>query len=259
MNSLVLEDGQTAQFYEPNASGVALVNKTIRQIKEIKVDNKITKLILGDEIEIKIGDDVHIEINERVVRYKINHIIKSVTDGVYILKEFIENESKYFLTPMYGGVQYTWYYNGFFTNAYQSIIHPGKWKYDGNNVLYLVYRFSPSPEYLKLENTIMNHPQFLYKYDKIGTEDRFVVYIMNIPEEFRKDVIRLNKGKYKYFSKELKDKIKKFHQLKPDSTISQVLDNNPELRKKMEVELGCEIPKHLSLRSKPNLVHETYG
>ena len=258
MNSLILENGQKAGFFEPNATGVVLVNESIRQIKEIKIGNTIKSLIFGDEKSIIIGDKVSIDINNRKVIYNVNYIIKTVTEGAYLLKEFKDNESKFFLTPIYGGLTFNWFYNSYFINAYQSIKHTSDWKYNKDKIIYLMYRFSPHQEFLDFENNIMLHKDFLCKYDKIGEEDRFVVYLMSLEEKFFKDIKLLNKGKYKQLSDILKERIVRFHQLKKDSYMYKVLYDDDSLRTEMESELNCLIPKNLSLRTKPNLIYEHY-
>ena len=259
-NSLILENGQMAFFKDITAQRITLYNKNIRQIKEIKdSENNIIKLVFNEEKRIKLGDNISIELDNRKIKYIVNFIKKTVVKDVYTLHEFIDNYSKFFLTPIYGGNKFSWKYPTFMINTYLNISKNDKWTFDRNrNVLYLVYRFSPNDIFCKLENKIFENPDFLKKYDVIDNDDRFVIYIMNIPKKYRKDVSLFKKGKYKYLSEDLKKKIMHFHELHKDSHMANVLHDSDILRSKMEYDLGCDIPEQLSLYSKPNLKKEIW-
>jgi len=257
MNSLILENGQKAVFKDFTASRLLLHNKDIRQIKEIKHNNKIVSLQFNEEIEIALGNKITVEINDRELVYNINYIRKHPLNNIYILNEFLDNDSKFFITPILNGTGFYWGYTGYMINTYLDIEHDEKWQFDDeNSVIYLLYRFSPSDTFLKIEERIISNKNFLTKYDNLNGDDRFVTYIMKAPDRFMKDIKRFKRGKYKHFSKELKNNIIKFHGLHKDSYISNVLKDSPSLRKEMESELGCSIPKKLSLKTKPTLNNE---
>lgn len=195
--------------------------------------NYITTIIVNDKFTIKLGDDWEIE----GIKYKVN-LIRRDSDYFYCVQERATKTSQ-FIMPLLGDTYERYDFKNTFYNAYIS----EDYKY-----MYMVYKFSPTTEYLELESKLIKHPMFVELYDP---DPNTVVVKLKIPEAFHKDVIKIMKGRYSDISPTMKSKICIFHSFNVRSKTFRMLHRDADLRKEMSQDFGFEIPANIELMSKP--------
>lgn len=98
---------------------------------------------------------------------------------------------------------------------------------DGNHPeigrkIYLLYNYQMSVEYVKFERKMELMPTFTTDYDY--SDERQVMYVLDIPDEHKNDFSLFVEGRYKEFSENLKLKILKFWDIKgTDNALYNVL------------------------------------
>lgn len=217
---------------------------TNAQVQEVLVDNKIIGLTVGN-FTIKIGENFSHNLDTIPSSYQVNYIDKF--DGnyknCYYLRSYIQNKSSVYLTPIIAKAKGEVSYNGNLINTYL-LENPER--------IALLYRFSTSEGYSKLEESLLRNPC----YDKIiSSVPGFDLFIMKVPEKFIRDVIVFQNSKYSTISKELKERIVKFHNLTTKDRTHQVMYRSDDLRIKMEKDLCCSL-QGIELDGKLNLENE---
>ena len=121
--------------------------------------------------------------------------------------------------------------------------------------IYLKYRFINSEKFLQLEDKLRGHSQFVRAYDP---DKNFVVYVFKLQDRYKDYISKILEGKYSQISDYYKKIILRFHKASTRSTIGFILYKDSLYRKKLEKELGTEIPDDIDLMSKGLLEEELW-
>ena len=201
----------------------------------IKYDDNyyIEKIIIQDNFILSIGDEVNIG----DIKYTIN-IIRKEKEYFYFIQERITKTSQ-FILPLLGGSYEYYNFNNSFYNSYLSPDY---------KEIYLVFKFSNTGDYIKMEGELSQRPDFI---EIIDPSPDIVVMKFSLPSVFYSDIYKIMKGRYSKINPTVKSKICTFHKFGVNSKTYKLLYKNIELRKEMEKEYGCFIPENVDLMSKP--------
>lgn len=208
----------------------------------IKYDDKnyIDTIIINDSFIIKVGKEIEVD----GFKYMVN-LIRKENNYYYCIQERATKTSQ-FVMPILGG-SYSYYdFKNTFYNAYISADY---------QFLYLMYKFSPSEEYLELEGKLTVHALF---EELIDPNPNTVVFKFKIPNEYYPDIKKIMKGKYSDITPTLKSKICIFHGFGVTTKTFRMLHRDVTLRQEMSVEYGFNIPEDIELMSKPVIDKEIY-
>lgn len=209
------------------------------------VDNYITSVIVNDKFRIKVGEEYEVEGN----KYKVNLIRKD--DGYFYCIQERATKASQFIMPLLSVNDGTTYQHYDFKNTFYNCYISENYRY-----IYLVYKFSPTAEYLELESKLIKHSMFIELTDP---DPNTVIVKFKLPEEFHKDVVKIMKGKYSEISPTMKSKICIFHSFNVKSKTYRMLHRDVELRKEMSLEFEYEIPIDIELMTKPELNKEIWS
>lgn len=201
----------------------------------IKYDeqNFIQAIMINDKFKIKLGDEYEIQ----GIKYKVNIITKS-DNHFYCIQERATKTSQ-FILPL---LEFTYHYYDFKNSFYNSYIS------SDYKALYIVYKFTPTSEYIELEGRLTKHPMFV---ELIDPDPNTVVVKFNLPQEFIRDIKKIMKGKYSDINPTLKSKICIFHNFGVKTKTFRMLHRDVKLREEMSKEYGFNIPEDVDLMSKP--------
>ena len=215
----------------------------------------ISKIQINDENGYSLGDTTHFTIEQSGIKYDTYYKINKIqlnNDKNFQINEFDLNETSLFIIPLVLGHNYV-IKSKSFVNGY--VRHYNYDSYIGDQ-LYIIYRYLPFDSYGGMTRYIQKNPNFTdYVKDK---DERFDIFIMQIPEQFKNDVKLLIKGKFSKITEAAKHSILDFHHFNNRSQIYQVLYKSELLRKEKSAFLGCHIPEELELRTIPNILNEKW-
>jgi len=122
----------------------------------------------------------------------------------------------------------------------------------------ILYKFSGKEGFTKWEDVLTSHSLFA------GHEDygEYVLYKFNTTDELNGAVKLFEEGKYSEYSLKHKEAVVSFLRRSGVSnyeTVEKVLRRDEELRKQMEADLSCTIPKGNELSSPPSLGEEVFS
>lgn len=212
---------------------------------------EIVSIKIGD-MQIKIGDKFQHFYTEIPSLYTVNKIMKGATQNNYkngyTILSYSRNKTTSYFLPCLNAEDSTFFdTNGYLINAYI-----GK----DLSKLYLVYRFSTTKFYGKIEQRIVKHPLFISTITSIKDFD---VFIYSIPSEHREDVKLFLDGKYSQLSDLLKIKIKNFYKLPEKSFVWKVLTKHKSLVESMEKKFGVtKVFDRIDLDEKPKMEEEIW-
>lgn len=215
-------------------------------IKEINSNS----IIINNKTTVSLKDKIEVNMNDYPTYYIVNYINKY--NNHYLLKEFNFLIQNYFLLPSICNPQIT--LNPYFVNSYKFINHED-WK-DNDDLLYLVYRFTPSEYFNNIDAELTKESNFIQKIK----DNRFNIYIFKIPTKFMYYIDYYINNKVNLIDEFYKKKILKYFKSIPynkeveltiNNSIFKLLTNESLLRKEMEKELGVKIPKEIQLIEKP--------
>ena len=119
-----------------------------------------------------------------------------------------------------------------------------------NDNLHFHYRYSTDIQFKETQRTITENEYFI----KETEVDAFhTVYEAEIPTEYLIDFRKIIDGQYSKISSAYRNKIVKFHSLKTNKYLYQVLYRSKILLDKMEKDLDVKIPEEVDLMSKIDL------
>lgn len=121
--------------------------------------------------------------------------------------------------------------------------------------IYLKYKFINSEKFLKLEDKLRGHSQFVRAYDP---DKNFVVYVFKLQDRYKDYISKILEGKYSQISDYYKKIILRFHKASPRSVLGMILYKDSMYKKKLEKELGTRIPDDIDLMSKSKLEEELW-
>ena len=110
----------------------------------------------------------------------------------------------------------------------------------------LVYRWDNGSLYSKFKEALKQFRNFI-KLDDINNE--FSIFTFDVPKKYLKDYQNFLDGKYSKFSDEYKQRVLNFNDSNKQSSLGQILYQDPKRRKRMERELGIELNKDSELLS----------
>lgn len=247
-------DEQHYVIYQPLNGKDLGVKTNFIDVYENYFNDEISEVYNEDgEILLGIGDELTIHLPVGGGLYKTKYPIKSILpdhDQKYRYIASVEKNNKtntYFLPCL--SQNYVFFgANSYMINSYIS---------SDLKLLLIRYRFSPSDDYIKLEEELKAHSNY---YDYVDIDGFSVMYRFKIPEQFRKDAEYFLEGDYSKLSGTLKNRIKIFHygnkQIKPG--YMDVIHKSDRLRERLEYGLGVSISKEAELESKPDLKQEVW-
>lgn len=212
---------------------------------------EITSVKIGS-MELKVGDKFQHNYPEIPGLYVISKIMKGATQNNYrcsytILSYSRNKATSYILPCLNKGDSSFFDVNGYLINAYIG---------EDLKKLYLIYRFSTTTFYGKLESRLISHPLFI---TTIPSTKDFDVFVFSIPPEHTDDIKLFLKGKYSKLSDSLKIKIKVFYKLPENSFIWKVLVKHKSLVDSMEERLGVShVLNGVDLDEKPKMEEEIW-
>jgi len=201
----------------------------------------ITTVLIEDKYRIKLGDVIDVD----GITYTVNKIRQS-SNTFFCVQEKATKTSQ-FIMPVLGEDYAHFDFENSFYNSYLS---------DDYHSIYLVYKFTNSEKYLKLEEKLQTHPYF---EEIIDPNPELVVIKLGINPMFWKDIEKVMKGKYTEISTTLKAKICIFHGFSTKSKVYRMLYRDKTLREEMSQEYGFEIGEEYELMSKPILEEELWS
>ena len=219
----------TNLIYTPvNALTVRISGGTSSLIPHM-TDDKIVSLESKDGIIISTG--LVAEFSKFM--YKINHIKKVIQKDTlfYDLSTAKRTKSSTFIVPMLGGERRLFLWNKLFMNAFVGIE-------DKKDCIVLLYKFSMDSLFLKFEKALQKFRSFS---EKIDVDPYHVLFIFNIPKEYKKNYNKLKKGKYSEMDDDYKFQILEFHGFDMSSQVAHVLWKSEKRREAMETKLNAEI------------------
>lgn len=212
--------------------------------------------------ELRVDDEIFIDINSPFkqfvfqlwedgpkITYNVKAIIK-VDTGKYLLHTHDRTVSSYFLTPMLGYNKDWFEWSRFFINTYfVKLSHSTKLGYPGytNGTEYVIgvlLRFIPVKDFKQFEHKLTKHPMFLFHYDM---DYQTSLLIFKPYPKYNNDMGLVAESKYSKLSAGLKAEILRFHNFPTDGEMAQVLDRSDKRQKKLELELGGNIPDNVDL------------
>lgn len=202
--------------------------------------NYIHTIIINDKFKVKLSDEYEIQ----GIKYKVN-LIRKDENYFYCIQERATKTSQ-FILPLLG---FTYNYYDFKNSFYNSYIS------SDYKTLYIVYKFTPTSEYIELEGRLTKHSMFI---ELIDPDPNTVVVKFKLPEEFTKDIKKIMKGKYSDISPTLKSKICIFHNFGVKTKTFRMLHRDVGLREEMSKEYGYAIPEDVDLMSAPVLEKEVF-
>lgn len=229
-----VKDNIYVQLDKGNLRGFTLFTNSENIVLRRGDHGEITTIIIEDLYRIKIKDVVEIQ----GIRYTVNKIRQGNEKYFYIIQERATKTSQFIMPILGHNYEYYDFRDNFFNSYLSSDYHS----------IYLVYKFSPSEEYLQLEEKLQAHSNFL---EMLDPDPNTVVFKFSLDERYWRDIDYIMKGKYSRISSTLKSKICIFHKFGTTSKTYKVLYRDKTLREEISKEYGFEIPSNIDLMSKP--------
>lgn len=184
-------------------------------------------------------------------KYKISEIKKSTSIQGYELYTFRKiTTTSNFIFPLLGGNRLNWRWNLEFTNAFIG----DEENHDGTEIS-LLYRFAGTKNFSDFEGGLTDHPTFMESYDP----DKFhTLYKFKLPTEYVNDIKLIMAGKYSQISAKAKARIIEFHNSSRMKPIGQVLYRCEQRRKKIENDIGENLPESAELLDMFTIENEIY-
>jgi len=210
-------------------------------------ENHISCISIEGKYDIKVGDKFSIEIGAVSSVYEIKYMIVEKGQKSILMFSSVPNKTTTFLLPLLGITKNQLKFDYYFVNAFlnKELDH-----------LYLLYRFTGTRIYKDFEQTMWTNPLCV---KHVESDKYHVIYIFKIPERFEEDVEHFKNGHYSKFSKTLRQRIMKFYGSADASMVMQVVNQDKELKTKLEEHLNLNLPDASELASKPDLELEIYN
>ena len=199
----------------------------------------------GNVLSIKEHEKIAVNINGVAHNYNIARIHK-ISDNSFLIQNSIPTKTKHFILPVLGSFKEDYYYNTLLINCYLSKSH---------NSLYLEYRFISGVMFNLLDKFLREHDQLIRV---INPDYSTIIYEMEIPSHYLKDVKLFIEGKYSQFSDRMKKRILTFHKYTQNGETYKILYKDTSRRKQLEFDYGVEISADSELFDIPTLEDEYY-
>jgi hypothetical protein len=162
-------------------------------------------------------------------------------------KEKSYNLSTTFILPMLSR-PWVWYGNKLINFYLGDVNRP---EYDRH--ILVLFEYSDDDDFIKLEQNLRNHPQYIEDYDP---NSETVMFVFSIPDEFNDDYNLFKKGKYSHFSTKLK------HAILGSQTSGinfEILTRSKARKERLESHLEVKIDPSAELYSAPDNSKEVFG
>jgi hypothetical protein len=242
------------KIYQTSKSKLIFDIRNAREIRLYKDDeqyNFIHTVSNGKILTIEYAD-LKIAINEDFTIDEESYNITEINENkeFYILYVSKINKITLFSLPMFFDTRDVASTSNLI-NVYYGDSNSGN-----NHNLYFHYRYNSEPRFKETERILTKDDYFVNETDV----DRFhTVYQAKIPTKWIFDFDKIIDGKYSKISNKFKLKIIKFHSLKSDKYLYQVINRDKKLLDKMELDLNVKIPDEIDLMSKINLTSVNYS
>jgi len=232
-----------------------LIAKDSRSFTIVGNVSDTVPVVLGGEIICLQLKDRNITLHENVEvnkkPYKVNKIQSEVVNGklLYNCNTARLTKSSLFLLPMLGGTRRLYMWDKLFVNAF---INSDQYK----DSICLLYRFSGDTIFLKFEQALKKFRTFKDTYDP---SPYFVMFVFDVPTNYKKQFNLFVDGKYSKFSPEYKSKIMEFHGFNIHGEMAQILFQDEKRRLRLQEELDAEIEPGSELLSIIDIEEETFN
>lgn len=268
MRTLVKEvNGRKITFVALNASTLRVKTEGVADVEySDKFKQQICTVTLNGDYRLTLHGLIKIPVEGRYIKYPVNDI-SIVNEKEFNLHSYKRNKTTTYLLPLLGPMnlvgshpidiprgtqnEYSKYcVNTYLINAYIAQKKPKS--------IYLVYRFSEHPTYKTYETLLYKHPKFIKIHEHSNQE--FIVFEMDLGEEYREDIKLLMKGKYSELNRTTQVKIMRFYnpRMFPEShkKIAQILLRHKEYREELSKRLGYNLPEEAELDDIPEPENE---
>jgi len=183
--------------------------------------------------------------------YKINVITKKMvnTATTYELSSAKLTKSSLFIFPMLNGNRNLYMFDRLFINCF---IGTKEYK----NHIVLLYRFSGESLFLKFEEALSQFAGFVKTYDP---SPEYVVFVFKVPTTQRQNYNYIINGDYSKVDVLYKNKILEFHNFTTEGDLAQILFRSKNRKKRLEEQLGVELPDNAELHSIMDIEAETFN
>jgi hypothetical protein len=241
----------------------------VKKIIQTSLSNLLFDIRNAREIRLHKDDDkgsfIHTTSNNKILSIQYADV------KIAINEDFIIDEESYHISEIYENDEfYTFYVSKinkitlfslpmFFDNrdtASTSSLINVYYGDNHKNDLYFHYRYNSEPPFKETERILTNSEYFI---NEIDIDNFHTVYQTQIPTEYTSDFDKIINGKYSKISSKFKVEIIKFHNLKPNKYLYQVINRDKKLLDKMEKDLDTKIPDDIDLMSKINLDSVNYN
>lgn len=237
----ILLNTRYVRLNKDNLRGFVLKTNSVNVLIQYNNKYQINTLIIEDSFRLKLKDVVNVE----GIEYQVNIIQKVDKLTYYCIQEPI-TKTAHLIVPFLGGLHNKYSYTNALFNAYLS---------EDFRSVYLVYKFIESEEYLRLEERLCNHEDFI---GCIDPSPDIVVFQIGLKSKYLRDVEMIMQGNYSRISQGSKVQIYTFHRVSTTSRTYRALFKHEKLKEHLEKELNCTIPKDLELMSKPIIEREIW-
>jgi hypothetical protein len=197
-------------------------------------DDKIVALHDATGPLINLGMTVDVS----KIKYKVNLIQEETTPKrSYLLSVAKRARACVYILPMLGESKSHFLWDTLLLNVFIGYE-------DERDVICVLFRFSSSSTFLKLEQALQ---QFSMFKKKIDVDPYHVMFIFDVPKTHKRNYNKLKQGKYSEMSLKYKERILQFHGVSETSQIGQVLSKSPARRKVLEEYLNVKIEEDSEL------------
>ena len=202
-----------------------------------EIDGVIYSLEGPDGIIISVNNTTEI----KKIKYKVNFIEQTIVNKTiyYDICMAKRTKSSIFILPMLGGNKNLFFWDRLFVNAF--IETP-----EEKDCIALLYRWSSDPLFIKFEKALSKFKDFRKKYDP---NPYYVLFVFNIPKNYKRNYKLFKNGKYSKLSKAYKISILDFHDLEISSEVGQILFQDPKRKKVLEEKLDAILEDNSELLS----------
>lgn len=198
------------------------VTPTINDYTSTEFDDNIIELKINDEPILELGDSIPFMHNGITYTYTANMIIPTNSKS-FLVQESAINSTNFYVLPFVIPDRRLVGWDGLLYNTYLN---------ETGNRLFVVYRYGKHPEYYAIEEKLSKLDNFV----KVHDHHEYVVFEMEIPEEYLDDVQHYMHGRYSKIVN--RTEIFKFSPSSNLTKIRDIITKAPRRRKELEEKLS---------------------
>lgn len=207
--------------------------------------NYYSEVNFSDILILKEHENLAVDINGITHIYNIARITEQSSTS-FLINHTIPTKTNLFLLPTLGNFKDDFATNIFLINSYLNRNHKS---------LFLVYRFIPGEMFKLLDNFLRSNEKLVRV---LNPEYNTIVYEMEIPDWYYKDITSFINGEYSRFSDKLKKRILTFHKFNQHGETYKILYKDSVRRKQLEIDLGVTLPENIELFDIPEMENEYF-